>query len=505
METVIIGNGILGLMTAFRLLRRDSTHKVSIIGPRDRRGCASLAAAAMLNSFCEIEAGTLTNPVEAKKFEFNRNATAHWPSLLSEIAGCSQLPMRYGFGTFLINNHNSDVLEDSNFDAIIEALNTFPTPYDHVAPSSIPAYNPHPRSRAGRAIYIPTEGWVNPILLIRALEDILQRSGRVRFIADYCESVTRQGDMVSGVALQGGQVIRGDYYVLSPGANFSSIISRSNLDITTPRVLYGIGCSLLLKTDTHTLPNCIRTPNRGLACGIYSAPHDSKHTLIGASNLISTLPEDYPRATSMASLLEASIDQINAEYYRSQVVKVNIGWRPTSEDTVPLIGNTSLDNLWIATGTKRDGLHCSPLIAESLSDLILQGHTNTDLSLFRPERAPLKVYTRAEAINSSLRQMMDAAYQHRFSPSSIRMVDDLRAHYKDELERLHDSVGAIDWGIPPEMVAVYKAGYLTPPESIKSVSMRQDEISPSATKPYDESVSQREVTATRDSTEVGIS
>lgn len=468
METVIVGNGILGLMTAYRLISRDRSQKISIVGPRDRKGCASLAAAAMLNSFCEIESGTLANQVEAEKFDFNRNATSYWPSLLATLAGQSKLPLRYGFGTFLINNHDADTLEDVNFDAIVEALNKFSTPYEEVSPASIPNFKPYSRSRAGRAVYIPNEGWVNPVMLIRVLEDVLQKSGRVRFVADYCESLIRRGDNIAGVILQGGQTLRGDAYVLSPGATFSSILSRSNLEIQTPKILYGIGCSLLLKTDDHTLPNCIRTPNRGLACGVYAAPHDSAHTLIGASNLISTKPEDHPRATSIANLLNGAIEQVNAEYYRSQVVKVNIGWRPTSEDTVPLIGSTSLRNLWIATGTKRDGLHCSPLIAECLSDLIIQGETKVDLSLFCPERKPIKLYSRSEAVEAAVRQMIDAAYQHRFSPSSIRMVEDLRAHYAQEIEQLHDTIGATDWGIPPEMVSVYRAGHLSSQKSSKS-------------------------------------
>ena len=55
MKTIIIGNGILGLMTAWRLIGRDPKGTVCVVGPASQKGCASLAAAAMFNSFCEVD------------------------------------------------------------------------------------------------------------------------------------------------------------------------------------------------------------------------------------------------------------------------------------------------------------------------------------------------------------------------------------------------------------------------------------------------------------------
>jgi len=415
----------------------------------------------MLNSFCEIEVGTLANEVESRKFDFNRSATHLWPALLSELVARSKVEIPGGFGTYLINNHESDSLEDANFDAVVGALRHFGAAHESVSPTDIPHFKPNTRSRAARAIFIPGEGWVNPVALVRALDTIIEISGRVRMVDGHCSSVRQEGDLIAAVTLDNGDEYSGDAYVLVPGANFSEILAKSDLGIQTPRILYGIGCSLLLQTSDLTLSNCIRTPNRGLACGVYSVPQDRNHTLIGATNLISTNPEHHPRASNIASLLKSAIEQINAEYYRSQVVKINVGWRPTSEDTIPLIGSTSFRNMVVATGTKRDGLHCSPLISDCLADLVLDGETDVDLSLFTVERTPTRLYSRHEAVEASVRHMLNAAYQHGFAPSSIRMVEELEKHYTLELERLHDSVGATEWGIPPEIVSVYKAGYLS--------------------------------------------
>jgi glycine/D-amino acid oxidase-like deaminating enzyme len=460
MKIVIAGNGILGLTTAYRLLKKDQNVQVTLIGPYDNKGCASLAAAAMFNSFCEIDNGTLENKIERQKFIFNKTATPYWPDFLAALQEESGLKQEYGFGTFLINNHGSDSLEDRNFDAIIGALEHFNERYEHVRPETITNYKPSVTGRAARSIYINGEGWVNPIRLVEGLKLALAKSGRVDYVNAYVKRLQRDGDKVSYVELENGDKVSGDKYLLASGATFTEIVNASNLDIDMMRIFYGVGSSLLLKTGDTTLSNCVRTPNRGLACGVYSAPQDSAHTLIGATNNVQPYPSDNANANNIYSLLKSAMEQINTDYYRAEVVKINIGWRPTSADTLPLLGQTSISNLIVATGTKRDGLHCSPLISECMVNLIYGEPTIYDLSLFNPERKLVRIYTREEAIKIAVGHTINAAYQHDFVPSKNRMVEDLEKYYTMDLNQLHDKVGAHDWGIPPELINMYRYGHI---------------------------------------------
>ena len=41
------------------------------------------------------------------------------------------------------------------------------------------------------------------------------------------------------------------------------------------------------------------------------------------------------------------------------------------------------------------------------------------------------------------------------------MVEHLEKYYRDDLIQLHESVGAVDWGIPPEMIDMYRYGHIT--------------------------------------------
>ena len=82
MHTVVLGNGIVALSTAFRLVQRwtaQSTDTLTIVGRFARPGSATLAAAAMFNSFAEIEAGSLDHPLDLYRFELSHLATQMWP------------------------------------------------------------------------------------------------------------------------------------------------------------------------------------------------------------------------------------------------------------------------------------------------------------------------------------------------------------------------------------------------------------------------------------------
>jgi len=464
---------------AFRLAKRAAAgDRITIVGKSTRPGSATLAAAAMLNSFAEIEAGSLESDFDKYRFELSHLATRMWPKFISDIiavagsrlpAGCAKCEGPCGCcfdsGTYIVNNTAADDLDDENFDAIVAALEAFDEPFDYVRPRDIPNYMPEQRHRAARALYIPNEGWLNPRLVIEALDAALSTFPQVTFVDADADRLLKGSASVEAVVLADGEVIEGDKFVLATGATITDMLARSSLGIDVQRVFYGVGVSIEIKSADFPHQKCIRTPNRGLACGIYTVPYfmgpgePNDHILIGASNFISPTPCDYGRLTSIESLMRGAMEQINANFYRADLVRVNVGWRPTSQDTQPLLGKTSIGNLVIASGTKRDGFHLSPLISERIAAMMHDEPVDERFSWFAPEREPLRLLTREQAIEKAVRHLMNASYQHGFIPPKNRMPEQLRRMHKENLERLHDQVGAYDWGIPPEMLDMYRYGH----------------------------------------------
>lgn len=467
---------------AFRLAKRSSlSDKITIIGKGARPGSATLAAAAMLNSFAEVEVDSLKSELDLYRFELSHLATRMWPRFEKEIieAGAGCLPTGCsscdGFagggcfesGTYVVNNTAADDLDDANFDAIVRALTDFNEQFAFVSPNDIPNYLPEQRHRATRAIYIHGEGWMNPRLMLEKLDAVVARFPQVTFVDSSVEKLIRKGDRLQSVILDHGEEVFGDQFVLATGATVSEVLEKSDLGIDVQRVFYGVGVSLEIKSPDFPHKKCIRTPNRGLACGLYSVPYfydplaPNDHILIGASNFISPTPYAYARLTSAEALMRGAIEQINSNLYRADLVRINVGWRPTSQDTYPLLGRSSIENLIFASGTKRDGFHLSPLISEQIVGMLFNDPFDIRLLQFSPERKPIHSMTREEAISKAVRHQMSASYQHGFSPSHGRMPEQIMQMYKDDLERLHDQVGAHQWGIPPEMLDMYRYGHAT--------------------------------------------
>lgn len=466
MHTVILGNGILGASIAFRQTQRLAAgDRITVVGRKARPGSATLAAAAMLNSFAEIEKGSLDSEIDRHRFKLSQAAARMWPAFEKELVDAgAAMPAGAGLqlGTYVVNNTAADDLDDENFDAIEAALREHREPYEAVAPREIPNYLPQQRHRATRALYIPSEGWMNPRLVMERLDAILGRHPQVTMVDDAAASLVRQGGRITGVKSEDGKTIGGDTFVLATGATASDVLRASNLGIGMQRVFYGVGVSIELRSPDYPHRKCIRTPNRGLACGIYSVPYFSESNdriLVGATNFIAPAPYAYGRLTSVEALMRGAMEQINANFYRADLVRINVGWRPTSLDTYPLLGQSSIGNLVIATGTKRDGFHLAPLISEKLVAMLYGEPADKDFARFAPERAPIRTLTRAQAIDKAVRHIISGAYQHGFTPSKDRMPDQLARMHREELERLHDKVGAHDWGIPPEMLDMYRYGH----------------------------------------------
>jgi glycine/D-amino acid oxidase-like deaminating enzyme len=470
---------ILALTTAFRLLSKiSSSDSITVIGPQDRTGSATLAAAAMLNSFAEIDAYSLGSEADSYHFELSHLATQMWPNFEAELiaAAGEHLPYAcakcqictggcFGKGTYIINNTASDELDDRNFNAIVKACTDFNEQFDFVDPAEIPNYFPSTDCRASRAILIHNEGWLNPRIVVEKLDAILTNHSQVTIKNAKVERLSKSGPVIASAILDNGEVVKGDVFLIANGASAGNLIKQSDLGLNIQQLFYGVGVSLEIKSPGFAHTKCIRTPNRGGACGIYSVPffqgHDKEndHILIGASNFISPEPFFNGRVVSVAHLLESAIHEINMNFYDAELIRVNVGWRPTTQDTYPLLGSTSIKNLVVATGTKRDGFHFSPLISNEIAAIMCGEKVNENLAIFQPERSPIRDIDREVAIEMGVESIVSQNYQHGYRPSGIRMDKQYRDYIRQDLEGLHDQIGAKDWGIHPELINMYRRGY----------------------------------------------
>ena len=62
------------------------------------------------------------------------------------------------------------------------------------------------------------------------------------------------------------------------------------------------------------------------------------------------------------------------------------GFRPASGDGRPVVGETALKGLIVATGHFRNGVLLTPVTSEVVAGLVVRGESGLDLSAFTPAR-----------------------------------------------------------------------------------------------------------------------
>ena len=77
-DILIIGNGIIGCMSALKIANLSDKVKVGVIGPKTRYGSASVAAGAMLNVFGEIDYFKSEDDYIKRKLEIGCLAIPKW-------------------------------------------------------------------------------------------------------------------------------------------------------------------------------------------------------------------------------------------------------------------------------------------------------------------------------------------------------------------------------------------------------------------------------------------
>lgn len=413
MKTVIIGNGIVALTAAFRLAQRGG--EVVLIGPVARAGSATLAAPAMLNSFAELHPDALTTDVDRLKFALSRAATARWEPLGAELGGMTNLG--HGCGTY--------VLGDRDLAPILAACTEYGEPHAIVEAREIPGYAP--MHGVTRAVRIDREGWIDPRRVVAALERALSAAPNVTMIDGVVARLRAATGTITGAVLLDDSVVEGTHYLAANGASLTTLLEASALGIPVQRVVYGVGTSLEVLRPYRA---CLRSSSRR----VYLVPSGHDRAVIGATNDVAVTPGSGDPEAPLR-LLRAATEAFDQTLAGAEIARISVGWRPISLDTYPLLGATSIPNLAIASGTRRDGFHLAPLIAEHLAALLHGEPTDPRLAMFAPERAPLRTLTRAQAIAAALH---------------------IGAADLDELERLHDAAGADTWGIPPELLPIYR-------------------------------------------------
>ncbi|WP_416985414.1 NAD(P)/FAD-dependent oxidoreductase [Streptomyces sp. T028] len=417
-DVIVIGNGALGSSIAFELARRGTN--VARVGGSARRHAASTAAGAMLGCFGEVTEPLMSTEHGRSKLSLDHQARrlwADWLLALSEYSGCeSELITADGTFVFL-NSVGTAAIDTTNFAVIEAALNQYDEPYESVDAESIDWMRPNELFRPLRALYMPQEHAINTARLFEKLDAALLKAGGT-IVEDHVTSLVVEGDSVTGVVLANGQTLSAGQVVVAAGAQSVDLLADlEDVHRRIPPMVSGYGVSALVRTKDRSLPRSVlRTPNRALACGLHCVPRADGVLYLGATNIISDTPREHADLKDLKFLVDCSIDQLHTDLEEAALVNVQVGNRPIPADGYPLFGATGVAGLWMASGTYRDGLHQSPLLAREMADMLESGVGRTaELRAFAPVRAPLAPGTREQVVSSAVSHMVATGYERKWN------------------------------------------------------------------------------------------
>lgn len=420
-DVLVIGNGAIGHAVAHAISRESTGIKIGLIGESTRPLAASAAAGAMLGAYSEVTATLLQSPAGVAKLKESLQAATLWPDWIAELN--EFLPpadrLRIRQGSFVVQNSVGGMLDSENFDAIRKTLIEHEEKFEDINPQTIAGLKPWDMARPLRAMFLPNEGSIESDRLLAAYVSAADATGSVSIIDDRVLCVQTALSRVEGVSTVRNGNLTANRVVLANGVQAQGLLDQiPELRYRIPRLFSGGGSSLLLDPQwcyggkqAEVVAHVVRTPNRSFACGLHMIPRGESHIYIGATNYISMVPWSRPNLSDMHFLIECAMEQLNQDFVWAQLVRWNTGNRPVTIDSCPLIGATSLDGLWIVSGTFRDGLHMSPLLAKQIAREVVCGERCTT-PMFRPERPPISM-TRTDAINEILKHHQAAWFEHR--------------------------------------------------------------------------------------------
>ena len=431
-DTIVVGNGALGLSLGLELARHGS--KVAVVGRFSRPFAASPSAGAMNGCFGEVTPSLLRSPYGRLKLEMDIEATRlwdDWSDLLIENSDESRI--RTAKGTVVIlNTIGVPEIDTAGYASIRQALEEHGEAYEDVDPADIDWLDPVPTSRPLQAMFIPGEHAVDTPALLRALNATAERMG-ASLVDAHVRRLLMEGDRVAGVELESGETMSSANVVLAAGANSYSLLDGipEVVRAKIPAMVSGCGVALIVKTVDRAIPSSvIRTPNRAFACGLHVVPRSEGCIYLGATNEIIPHPSD-SAAIGEINLLLGGIRQLRADLVNGYVEEILVGNRPVPLDGFPLIGNLEeVPGLWMMTGTYRDGLHQSPLLAREMASRILGGPRREKLDVFAPVRPPLIDMTREQCLETAIQHTMAVGYEHDW-----KLPEDFPGLIEDEFRR----------------------------------------------------------------------
>jgi glycine oxidase len=365
---VVIGAGVIGLSVAWRLAQRGAA--VTVLDQAQAGAGASHAAAGMLAICAEAEPG------EEALVALGRASQAAWPAFARELETAAGLPIDLRReGTLLVALTADD---QARLKHRLEFQKSLGLPVEWISGAEARRREPHLAPGIAGAVLSPEDHQVDNRKLVAALRLAAERAGVT--LREHCvvSRIVISGDRAAGVALADGTRVPADTVVLAAGA-WSRRIEGLPAEARPPvRPVKGQTIALRMDPAAPLINHVVWAP------GAYLVPRRDGRLIVGAT--VEEKGFDTAlTAGGVLSLLEAAWRAVPA-VEELPIDDMWVGHRPGSRDDAPILGPGPLEGLVYATGHYRNGILLTPVTADAIARLVLDGEADPVIAPFGVER-----------------------------------------------------------------------------------------------------------------------
>ncbi|MFF7180613.1 glycine oxidase ThiO [Streptomyces sp. NPDC008121] len=370
-DVLVIGGGIIGLVTAWRAAQRGL--RTALVDPEPGGGAARVAAG-MLAAVTELHYG------EETLLGLNLASARRYPDFVAELRDATGQDVGYrSCGTLA-------VALDADDRAHLRELHALQTrcglESEWLSGRDCRRLEPMLAPGVRGGLRVDGDHQVDPRRLAAALVTACERAGVVvhRSVA---ERLTVVRDRAVGAVLADGTELGADQVVLAAG----SLSGR--LDGVPEEVLPPVrpvkGQVLRLSVPPAYAPFLSRTV-RAVVRGshVYLVPRENGELVVGATS--EELGWDTTVTAGGVYELLRDAHELVPGITELPLTETRAGLRPGSPDNAPLLGPSALPGLHLATGHYRNGVLLTPVTGDVMAEVLTTGTLPDEARPFTPRR-----------------------------------------------------------------------------------------------------------------------
>ena len=356
-DAIVIGAGIIGLSLAWRL-SRGGTH-VLLIDRREPGQEASHAGGGMIADLDPVLPSELS--------ELAHRSAQLYPSFVAELAAEAECAIDFrDNGVIAFEQH--PIAESDGIRAITAAEALALEPRLSIPPD--PAYTMRERA-------------VDPRDLVSALLSALRRRAVEIVTGESVMKIVTTHGHASGV-LTARASYAAPLVVNCAGAWAAQIAGAKlpTLPVKGHMVALAFPDELAMSPAEREQKRVLRHVLRSRWC--YIIPRSNGRYVVGST--VEPAGFDKSLNSYRVKRLQEAAARLIPDFAEAKIAEAWTGLRPGTPDNLPLLGATGIPGYFAATGHYRDGILLTPVTAEVICALVLEGKTLLPLDRFSPQR-----------------------------------------------------------------------------------------------------------------------